>query len=128
MDRYDPLSAPDAAEWLETEEGDRIALVRHYHRRDRVKLPNALLHATMHVVVENQIAMGDQLSVACVVDRLQAEGLDRHEAVHAVGAVLTEHIHAVLTKGLRGIDPNRAFLDSLETLTAESWRRIGHAG
>jgi hypothetical protein len=67
-------------------------LVVDYHRRTRVKLPNQRLHAAIHVAVENQIAMGDELPVHGVLDRLQAEGLDRHDAIHAIGSALAEHM------------------------------------
>jgi len=49
MEHYDPLLAPDPAEWLAVEEGQRIALVVDYHQRARVKLPNQRLHAAIHV-------------------------------------------------------------------------------
>ena len=123
MEQYDPLHAPDAAEWLETDEGERIELVRDYHRRAKVKLPNARLHATMHVVVETQIAMGDDLPVRRTVDRLQTEGLDRHDAIHAVGSVLAAHMHNLMTMGSQKTDPNEHYWTSLEKLTAQGWRR-----
>ncbi len=123
MEQYDPLHAPDAAEWLETDEGERIELVRDYHRRAKVKLPNSRLHATIHVVVESQIAMGDELPVGRTIDRLQAEGLDRHEAIHAVGKVLAEHMHDLMTTGPQKTDPNELYWASLDKLTAEGWRR-----
>jgi hypothetical protein len=123
MEQYDPLYAPDAAEWLATDEGERIELVRDYHQRAKVKLPNARLHATMHVVVENQVAMGDELPIRRTVDRLQAEGLDRHEAIHAVGSVLAEHMYDLMKMGPPKTDPNAAYWASLEKLTAEGWRR-----
>jgi len=123
MEQYDPLDAPDAAEWLATDEGERIELVRAYHRRAKVRLPNATLHVTMHVVVESQVAMGDELPVRRIVDRLQAEGLDRHEAIHAVGSVLAGYVHDVMKMGPPKTDPNKLYWASLEKLTAEGWRR-----
>jgi len=123
MEQYDPIHAPDAAQWLETDEGERIELVRDYHRRAKVKLPNARLHATIHVVVESQIAMGDELPVRRTVDRLQAEGLDRHEAIHAVGKVVAEHLHDLMMTGPQNTDPNELYWASLDKLTAEGWRR-----
>ena len=88
-----------------------------------VKPPNASLHATMHVVVENQVAMGDEIPVRRTVDRLQAEGLDRHEAIHAVGAVLAEQMFDLLKMGPPKTDPGTVYRASLERLTAEGWRR-----
>lgn len=125
MERYDPLKAPDATEWLGTDEGERIERVRRYHRHAAVRLPNARLHAAMHVVVENQVAMGDALPVGRTVDRLQAEGLDRHEAIHAVGSVLAGRMYDLMKTGSPGGDPNKGYWTSLEKLTAEGRRRGG---
>jgi hypothetical protein len=52
------------------------------------------VHAAIHVAVENQIAMGVEL-VGETVARLVAEGLDRHEAIHAIGALLAEDVFAL---------------------------------
>lgn len=123
MERYDPFNPPGAAEWLGTDEGERIELVRHYHRQAKAGLPNARLHAMMHVVVENQVAMGDELPVRRTVDRLQTEGLDRHEAIHAVGSVLAEHMYDLMKTGSPETDPNNRYWASLEKLTADGWRR-----
>jgi hypothetical protein len=58
MDWYDPEKPGESADWLQTDEGQRIELVWSYHRRKKVRLPNAQLHAVIHVVVENQLALG----------------------------------------------------------------------
>jgi hypothetical protein len=97
MKRYDPLVAPDPESWLTTDEGERQRLVERYHRRQGVRLPNLRLHAVIHVVVESQVAMGDELPVAGTLARLITEGLDRHEAIHAIGNVLAGHIHDLMT-------------------------------
>jgi|SRR5205809_13448 len=89
---YDPLEAPEPEEWLAIDEAKRIQLARDYHRRARVRLPNEKLHAVFHVVVENQIALGDEIPVQSTLQRLMAEGLDRHEAIHAIASVLAEAI------------------------------------
>ena len=61
--QYDPLEAPEPEEWLAIDEAERIHLAQDYHRRTRVRLPNEKLHAVFHVVVENQIALGDEMPV-----------------------------------------------------------------
>jgi hypothetical protein len=58
MKRYDPSSAPDAAEWLSLDEAERIEVVREYHHRSRISLPNVKAHAIAHAVIENQLAEG----------------------------------------------------------------------
>jgi hypothetical protein len=121
VERYDPLKAPDPEEWLELDEDERISLVRAYHRRKRIKLPNAEMHATMHALVEAQIAMGDELPVKRTLERLQREGLDRHDAVHAVANVLVLHLHALLSGPRPEGDPNLAYYAALEKCTAQRW-------
>ena len=87
--RYDPLRPPDAEQWLDLDEMERMDLVADYHRCARIKLPNPRLHATLHVIVENQILLADETPVAATLDRLLAEGLDRHDAIHAIASVLS---------------------------------------
>jgi hypothetical protein len=121
---YDPAVAPDPAQWLALDEDERMRRVEDCHRHSGVSLPNEKLHAVLHVAVENQIALGDELPVRRTVDRLMGEGLDRHEAIHAVGLVLTEHLNGALKD-----DPEAkafskaAYNAAIERITAESWRR-----
>ena len=89
MMKYDPDRTPNPEAWLVLGEGERIEQVFAYHRRLPAKLPNARLHAAFHVVVESQLAAGVEV-VRQTLGRLKAEGLDRHEAMHAVGSVLAE--------------------------------------
>lgn len=61
----------------------------------------------IHVVVENQIALGDEIPVRRAVQRLMSEGLDRHDSIHAVGSVLIGHIGELLgpPETEPGVDP-----------------------
>ena len=87
--RYDATQAPDPEEWIELDEWGRINLVLDYHRRKKLPVgENERLHGTVHVVVENELAMGDATVVPATLDRLMREGLDRHDAIHAIGSVL----------------------------------------
>ena len=81
---------------FEFDESERIEAVKEYHRRAKVRLPNAILHATTHVIVENQVALGDAYPVQSVLFRLMEEGLSRHDAIHAIGLVLAERLFAGL--------------------------------
>ena len=66
MKTYDPEAGPLAAEWLAIDEAERISLVESYHRRCGIQLSQLTLHATIHVVVENQIALGEALVIDAV--------------------------------------------------------------
>jgi hypothetical protein len=79
-------------------------------------------HAAFHTIVENQVAEG--LRGACeAVNRLQEEGLERHDAIHAVGSVVAGHIHNALASK-REVD-QREYDAKLDSLTAESWLASG---
>ena len=121
MKSYDPLRAPDPREWQSVDEAQRISLVKAYHRRTRAKLPDAQAHATIHVIVENQIAMGDEIPVRATLERLMREGLDRHNAVHAIGCVLTNHLQHVLHQPRERENPEYPYFVELKSFTAAKW-------
>jgi len=122
MTSYDPSHPPRPPDWLMTDEAERLELVSAFHRRQTIRLPNLQLHSVIHVVVENQLALGEEIVVNALA-RLQREGLDRHEALHAIGSVLAEDLYALMKEGDGSTDePYRRYLDRLERLTADSWR------
>jgi hypothetical protein len=96
LDRYDADAAPDPEEWLLLDEQERILLVEEYHRIEKVSLPNRKAHAVFHTVVENQIALGLE-PVTRAMRRLSKQGLSRHDCVHAIGWVLSQHIYEIST-------------------------------
>jgi hypothetical protein len=120
--RYDAMRQPDPRTWLAHGEAERIDAVAAYHRKHRLHVPNLRLHATIHVVVENQVALGEELPVQQTLIRLMKEGLDRHDAVHAIGSVVASHIYNLLKRPEPQTDPNAAYYDELSRLTAASWR------
>jgi hypothetical protein len=120
---YDPAVAPDPREWLALPEEERLDLVSDYHRRASVFPPREEMHASIHVIIENQIALGDELPVRRAVERLMAEGLDRHQAVHAVGSVLSCQLIDVMRDPETKAVSQEAYNAAVEQLTVESWRR-----
>jgi hypothetical protein len=119
LQEYDPERGINSSTWLALDESERLALVEAYHRRARVRLPNARLHAAIHTIVENQLASSEPDVVAALA-RLRSEGLPRHEAVHAIGQVLTNTIHEGLS-GTHGSNLGTPYLARLRSLTAERW-------
>jgi hypothetical protein len=121
--RYDASKQPDPQAWLALDESERIDQVVDYHRRNHLPLGgNAKLHGAAHVVVENQIAMGDATAVPATFKRLMDEGLDRHEAIHAVGSVLMGIVFDVIRKVDDEANINAKYGRELAALTAASWR------
>ena len=122
MDSYDPETSPSSADWLRTDEGERIDLALSYHRRKKIRLPNPRLHAVIHVVVENQLALGEEIVVETLA-RLQREGLSRHDALHAIGSVLAADLYTVMQENSEATgDVYRRYLERLQKLTAKDWR------
>ncbi len=123
MDQYDPHVAPDPEDWLALDEGERILLVEDHHRRIRVSLPKRArtLHASMHVVVENQLALADK-PVVRALNRLVREGLSRHDAVHAIGSVVAVEIYDLLIGQDIPETARTRYYAAIERLTTASWR------
>ena len=122
MDAYDPDIPVRGSDWLEIDEGERIELVLSYHVAKKIRLPNAQLHSVIHVVVENQLALGEE-AVVRTLGRLQAEGLGRHDALHAIGSVLAADLYELMRESsASNRDTYVRYLERLEKLTAKNWR------
>jgi len=118
--KYDPDKAPDAAQWLALDEADRTDMVLAAHEGQNMEMPSAMAHSGITVAVENQLAEGLPEAVDALA-RLQAEGLGRHDAVHAIGLVLAEHLWRVL-RDPKSADPtHEPYLRRLRKLTKQEW-------
>lgn len=125
MNQYDPEVAPDAPAWLALDEAARMQLTEAFHRDTRVRLERSArkLHAAVHAIVETQLATAHDPAVRAL-ERLMADGLTRHDAVHAIGNVVAQHVHGVM-QGREGERPSREAYDrQLEELNGTRWREI----
>ena len=121
---YEKGRQPSALDFaIELDESERTQLVRRYHRRQRIRLPNETIHAVVHVIVENQVALRDEFPAKAVLLQLMKEGLDRHEAIHAIGSVLSEESFVVMSGQEAGEDLNTDYIEKLKSLTADSWKK-----
>jgi hypothetical protein len=122
MDSYNPEHAPVGNEWLEIDEDERLMLVEQYHRDARIPLPKRArrLHASIHTIVENQLALNDE-PVVKALDRLMREGLTRHEALHAIGCLVREQIYDILKHNETPDASKARYYAAIEQLTAAAW-------
>lgn len=125
IDHYDPFKAPDAEQWLATDEAERIRLVLDYHTRTGVELPNADMHAMLHVAVENQIALADETPVQLKARQLMMQGLDRHQTIHAIASVLIKYLYDAGHERMAAGDPGQSYYAALRRLNARKWLRSG---
>jgi hypothetical protein len=119
--KYDPHKNPAPRKWLSLTEYERLDLVQAYHSVKRITVPSATLHATIHTIVENQVALGDQIPVKATLVRLMLQGLDRHDAVHAIGSVLATQMFDLLQPGEIQHDASDQYFQGLSKLSAASW-------
>ena len=123
MKSYNPSLAPNSEEWLALDEFERINLVEKFHKDSGSDVPEGAekMHAAIHVAVENQF-VSETEPVAATVAKLVRQGLDRHEAIHAIGAVLSEDLYN-LQRGEGEPWDQKKYKRRLEKLTAKRWRR-----
>ena len=122
MQEYNPLVDLDIQGWLALDEDQRIAAVLGYHEQAGIEPPDENMHALLHAVVENQVAMGGAAPTEAVLHRLVDEKLDRHDAVHAIASVLANYIHGALYNSDTAVS-NDDYYAALEKLTADKWLR-----
>lgn len=120
--RYDLQTTPDPNEWLALDESQRLERVSAYHWRTRARLPNVQLHAAAHVIAENQLAEG-MADVGDRLERLLTEGLDRREAIHAIGSVLVGQVWELMRQGAKTSELPKPYLQALRALTVRSWKQ-----
>lgn len=120
---YDASQDIPSRDWLALDEEARVQAVERHHRSlgtAHAPTPRPRLHAALHVVVENQLALGDPPEVASALQRLRREGLSRHDAVHALLGVAAEHVLATLSAGEKF--DREAYGRALASLSAERYR------
>ncbi len=121
MDSYNADEKPSARMWLNLDEFESLSIVEQYHQQIGDTAPNEMLHAMMHVVIENQLAADDPAEAARTLARLMKAGLDRHDAIHALASVQSE-IMFEFVKGTGAVtDPNQEYEQALKRLTAKGW-------
>jgi len=123
--KYDPDNGPNPESWLALDEAERLEAVLRYHKRAHFRAGSLRGHAIIHTVVENQLAEGYGATVTAL-QRLQTEGLDRHEAAHAIGSVLAGHLNDAVQSGDTAFDA-QAYDTALAEFTAAAWRRMANS-
>ena len=123
MTPYDPDQGPDVAAWLAADESERIAAVERFHQPLGMAPPQARLHAAIHVVVETQLVLPEP-DVVAALERLQDQGLTRHDAIHAIGTIVSDVIFEALRATSTPDQPERfgaSYLERVRQLTADDW-------
>ena len=122
MKEYDALIEPESEKWLKLSEEHRIEMIESYVRNNETTIEDEalLLHSSIHMVVENQLAENIE-STKEAYKRLLRQGLNRHETIHAIGAVVTEDIYNML-KNKEAFNDEK-YKNRLRKLTAKRWKK-----
>ena len=95
MKPYDPAWDAPPEEWLTLDERNCFGLSADYARASHVRTPNSQLPDVVRAIVEYQLALAEPMVVVTFA-RLRREGLERDEAIHALGLVLSGHLDSAL--------------------------------
>lgn len=117
---YDPDNPPDPREWLALGEEERTRLIEEYYEREGGYGGSLEVHAKVHEVIETQLAERVTPVKAAFV-RLRDNGLNRQEAIRAIGSVLAPRILRIEDPEDLTSAPNRDYFSALEALTADRW-------
>ena len=122
MEIYHPSKTPLAEDWLNLDEEIRIGLVKKFHELAGVEFENGAIdiHSIIHVLVENQLAM-KVVPVPETIAKLTRQGLSRHEAIHAIGAVISENLFEMMKNNQE--HDIKKYRKRLDKLTAKRWRK-----
>jgi hypothetical protein len=126
MHQYDPNDDLPVSDWTALDEDEQVMAVRQYHEEAGIDVPNLDLHAILHTIIENQVALEGETPVPDALDRLQDEGLSRHDAIHAVATVLMKHLDSILDLAMQpgaasdSFDVEGYYRD-VRTLTKDDW-------
>jgi AmiR/NasT family two-component response regulator len=120
MNYYDPSKNIDATIWLAIDEGERLRLIEEYvsTEEDEIDDSASSIHASAHSIVENQLALDEKDTVDAFA-RLRRQGIGRHEAIHAIAAVIFTN----LNEASRDKDKDLLirYKSRLRKLTAKRW-------
>ena len=122
MKEYTASISPDPEKWLALDEATRLELVIDYvnNYENSIEDEAKRIHAAIHVIVETQLAQ-DTEPTKETYNRLSRQGLNRHEIIHAIGAVIAEDIYGIM-KGKKE-NPFVGYKLRLKKLTAKRWKK-----
>jgi len=118
MKEYNASISPDPEKWLALDEATRLELVIDFvnNYENSIEEKAKRIHAAIHVIVETQLAQNTEPTKE-TYNRLKRQGLNRHEIVHAIGAVISEDIFEIM-KGNKE-NPFAGYKLRLKKLTAK---------
>ena len=118
MKIYNPSIPPKSDVWLELDEQNRLDLINDFveNYEQDIEKEARDIHAAIHMIIENQLALRVELTTE-TYNRLKRQGLDRHQTIHAIGAVIFEVMNGNKENLFEGQKLR------LKKLTAKRWKK-----
>jgi len=122
MKIYNPSIPPKADIWLELDEKHRLNLINDFveNYEQEIEKEARRIHAAIHMIIENQLALSVELTTE-TYNRLKRQELDRHQIIHAIGAVISEDIFELMNGNKE--NPFEGQKLRLKKLTAKRWKK-----
>ncbi len=124
--KYDPAKRVEPQWWRSLGAEERVSLIEAAHvvlPAWHHPVPESRPHALLHVVAENLAARGDEIPVYAALQRLVRQGLQRHDAIHALGNACSEHARAIGSGRASPDDPPpEGQIKSAAAMTVAKWR------
>jgi hypothetical protein len=119
--RLDPGDPDERRLLIEGEHPDYHAALAEPAFDGQIDGVNPRLHIAIHEVVATQLWEDDPPEAWRAAKRLHDVGVDRHDILHQLGSVVTDHLHGALTNR-QAVDP-AAYRQALDALRPPSSRR-----
>lgn len=124
--KYDPATRVDPGWWTSLGAEERVSLVEAAHVVPEAwhhVIHESRPHALLHVIAENLVARGDDIPVHAALQRLVRQGLSRHDAIHALASVCSEHARAIGSgRAEPDAPPPAGQIKAAAAMTAAKWR------
>ena len=122
MKIYNPSIPPKSDVWLELDEQNRLDLINDFveNYEQDIEKEARDIHAAIHMIIENQLALRVELTTE-TYNRLKRQELDRHQIIHAIGAVISEDIFELMNGNKE--NPFEGQKLRLKKLTAKRWKK-----
>lgn len=120
--RYDADVNPDPVLWISTRKEERWQAIERYHVESSACFGDDVgFHAFMHSLVEEMLMSEQMPSVGAAFARLRTEGIQRHQAIHALAYRLRNLISKLSEGAELTQDDSDAAIQEIDQMTAASW-------
>jgi len=118
---YNPHQNPDAEAWLAMDDGEKSILVQDYHETKGIEIEGMRMHCSIHVAVENQLALKVP-EVVIAYRKLRQKNVTRHNALHAIGNVFAVFFYDIMKGNEMDDKTEKEYHRRLKKIRPSEWK------